>query len=425
MTITGTHPRRMYYGWIIMILCMVTLMLDVGTTTNAYPLYVLSISDAYGLSRASANTGMILMNAGSAMAALVVGRLLDRYSPRAVMGVSAVVLGVCLLTLSFSHSLLLSAVVISFPVGFAMAGIGSLTAPTLVARWFVVHRGRAMAIVMMGNSLGTIFMVPPLAWLIVRVGWRASLIAIAVLVMTIILAALPFIRNWPGPGDQETEHPPVEEELQAGNIAEAVPLNARQLFASPRFWAVGLSTAVAMAVFQGTLVSLVPIGRGIGLSMTTSASLLSILGVAAIAAKIVVAFAGDRFNRVLMLAGAYILMSLSSVVFLFAQTYPVMLTACVMLGVAAGVTMPLYLALLADQFGTKAFGSANGNITFLISVAGACALRFSGEVFDRTGAYSLMFVTYAVLAVAAAILVGSIGKKAPMIHLGAVPAVTD
>ncbi len=413
-------PDRIYYGWIMVPLCMITLMLVVGTTSNAYPLYVLPLSHDYGLSRASANTGMILMNAGSAVSALIVGPLLDRFPVRAIMGISALILGASLIILGLSHNLWVSAAVLALPVGFAMSGIGTLTAPALVARWFTVHRGRAMAILMMGNSLGTILMVPPHAWLIDRLGWRETLVAMGVGVVVLIFALLPFVRSMPGADDREIAGRATAVELPAGEIATPqTHLTSRQLLANPRFWAIAFSTGIGMGVFMGILVSTVPLGRGFGLSNTVAASLISVMGMTAIVAKIGIAFIGDRFDRAYLLAGAYSLMAVASMSFLFAQTYPTLLVSCTLLGIATGVAMPLYLTLLVDQFGPRSFGSATGYITFMISVLGACAYRFSGEVFDRTGNYRLMFVTFIFLSMLAAVLVLSVRRRAADIADGA------
>ena len=382
-----------YYGWIMVAICMFTLMLMVGTTMSAFGLYVLPVSEDFGLSRATMNTGLILMNAGAAVAALLVGRLLDRYSARLIMGVSGLILAVSLIALGLSDDIWLSAAMISFPVGFAMSGIGTLTGPALVARWFTVHRGKAMALTMIGMSLGSILIVPPVALLIEALGWRMSLVTLGCVVGVLISALMPLVRNAPGPDDQEPGTVAPVAGPAAGD-ASLPPLATRQLLAQPRFWAILGGVALPMAVFQGILVSLVPMGLAIGLSTTVAASLISVIGMAGITGKLIVTWASDRFERPVLLAVLFTLIAASSSGLLFAGTYPLLLGCCVLLGLGTGGTMPVYLALLADQFGTRSFGTANGNITFGMAIAGACAVRYSGEVFDRTQSYDVMFYSF-------------------------------
>ena len=47
-----------------------------------------------------------------------------------------------------------------------IACVGHLAMTTVVARWFEAQRGRAMAIAMMGMSLGTVVMAPTIGLLI-------------------------------------------------------------------------------------------------------------------------------------------------------------------------------------------------------------------------------------------------------------------
>lgn len=407
MAESAKRTGPVYYGWIMVAICMFTLMLTVGTTVNAFALYVVPVSEEFGLSRATMNTGMILLSAGSAISALTLGPLLDRYSIRLIMGLSGLTLAACLIAFGLSQNILLSAILISLPVGAAMKGMGMLTAPALVARWFVIHRGKAMAITMMGMSLGTVFIVPFIAWLIETVGWRHSLIVLGGVVGTVMIAILPFVRGVPGADDHETSQSDDQMQRRKPSTldADAKPWSAVGLFRTSRFWAVAAAIALAMAVFQGVLVSLVPIALDLGFSTTLAASLMSAMGISGIAGKFGVAWIADRFARPLILAILFAGIATANAMLLFADSYASLIVSCGLLGLAAGGTMPVFLALLADQFGANSLGTANGNATFVIALTSAVNIRISGEVFDRTGDYDVMFYANIVAAVLAVFLI--------------------
>ncbi|MDR2858556.1 MAG: MFS transporter [Novosphingobium sp.] len=403
MATKGRAGGGIYYGWVMVAISMFALMLTTGSTMNAFSLYVLPASQDLGLSRAGMNTGLILMNAGSAIASLLLGRLIDRYPARLIMGISACALGGSLVVLGLSHNLWLSAVMLMLPVGLGMTGIGNLTSPALVARWFTVHRGRALAITMMGMSAATIFMAPPIAWLVDTIGWRRSLIATGVIVAGFVMLVLPFVRSEPGPDDRETgSMPGVAQAAAAGSAGGEVVFTQRQLLAQPRFWTIGASTAITQAIFVALMVSLVPIGREIGFSTTRAASLISAIGIAAVSGKFLVAAFADRIDRSLALTALYLLMPLACTVLLFAHTYPLLVFACGLIGLASGATMPLYMALLADRFGARSLGSGNGMIMFGMAVIGAISVRYAGEIYDRTGGYDIMFYSFIALGLVAA-----------------------
>ncbi|HEX8056228.1 MAG TPA: MFS transporter [Novosphingobium sp.] len=392
-----------YYGWYIVAMSFVALLMTTGTTMNAFGLYVLPASQEFGLSRASMNTGLILMNAGSAIAALVLGRLIDRYPARLIMGLSGLALGGSLIMLGLSHSLWLSALVLLLPTGFGMAGVGNLTSPTLVARWFAARRGRALAITMMGMSAATILVAPPVAMLIDRLGWRTSLIVLGTIVITVVTLLLPMARNAPGPDDHETAGATLAKSGTDTNPEVGdIQLSQQQLLAQPRFWAIGLSTAITQAIFQALIVSLIPIAHGIGFSTTMAAGLISALGLAGISGKVLVATFADRIDRALALTVLYALMPVACLVMHFAHGYSMLVLASALMGLASGATMPLYLALLADRFGARSLGSANGMVMFGIAVIGALAVRYAGEVYDRTGGYDIMFYSFIGLGLVAA-----------------------
>ena len=408
--------QGVYYGWYIVAMSFVALMLTTGTTMNAFGLYVLPASQEFGLSRASMNTGLILMNAGSAIAALVLGRLIDRYPARLIMGLSGLALGGSLITLGLSHHLWLSALVLLLPTGFGMAGVGNLTSPTLVARWFTARRGRALAITMMGMSAATILVAPPVAMLIDWLGWRPSLVVLGTILVSVITLLLPLVRNAPGPDEHEmTGEAPAKSDTHVSPEVGDIQLSQQQLLTEPRFWAIGLSTATTQAIFQALIVSLIPIAHEIGFSTTMAAGLISALGLAGITGKVLVATFADRIDRTLALTALYSLMPLACLVMHFAHAYSMLILASLLMGLASGATMPLYLALLADRFGARSLGSANGMVMFGMAVIGALAVRYAGEVYDRTGGYDVMFYSFIGLGSVAAGLMfatrsGSVGS---------------
>lgn len=403
---TPTKPAAgIYYGWYVVAAAMISLMLAVGSTMHAFGLYVLPVSGEFRLSRAGANTGLILLNTGAAIAALFVGRIIDRFPARLVMACGGAVLSICLIALGLSRSLWVSGAILALPLGFALASAGTMTAPLLVSRWFTRRRARAMAITMMGLSAGTIAVVPATAYLIDAIGWRLSLISVGVICGIVLLAIPLALRDVPRPGEIEE---PSAQHKSADPLASVPKLSSIAILSQPRFWCIALSSAVGTSALQAFVLSLVPAAVDGGSSPTLAAGFISALGGAGIAGKLLVATSGDRFERRYVLAGIFTLVSLSGAVLLSSRAYEAFLCASLLAGVAAGASIPLVLALIADEFGAENFGSVNGFATFITAISGAAAVRLSGEVFDRTGSYSGFFAAQIVLGLlAASLMLGS------------------
>lgn len=108
-----------------------------------------------------------------------VGIMLDRYGPRILLTISALVCMVGCLLFGSAESLLMAKIGrFAMGLGSAFAIIGCMK---LAANWFPPQRfGLISGITVTIGMLGAIAGQTPLAWLIALVGWRASVIILAV-----------------------------------------------------------------------------------------------------------------------------------------------------------------------------------------------------------------------------------------------------
>ena len=178
---------RIYYGWYVVGVAMVTYMLLIGISVSAFGAFVVPVSRDLHLSRADANSGLILMNLGAACLAPLVGRALDRLPLKLVLMAAVTCFAAALVGLGLSKSLLLSAGLLLLPLAVGVSGAGTLGMTVLMARWFEAQRGRAIALGMVGMSLGGVIAPLVAGGLIERVGWRATLVILGCATATILL----------------------------------------------------------------------------------------------------------------------------------------------------------------------------------------------------------------------------------------------
>jgi MFS family permease len=384
---------RMDHAWVMVAISVVLLVLAVGTTTYAFGLFVLPVSNEFGLSRANVNTGLIVLNVGIAAFSPFVGRWLDHSSIRLVLGLSGLAFVVGFVVLALSRNLWLSAAMLAGPVALGVVGVGTLTTTTLVARWFTAHRARAMAIAAIGISLGSIVVVPPVGLLIVALGWRETLIVEAVVLGVIIALVLPFVHNPPSETrNRETANPNV------GGFMAATPTAGPKLLRSPVFWMLAGSLGLVFGVLQTIVVSLIPHAQESGLPIARAASLISIYGAMALAGKVALAWIGDRIDRTLLLSALFAMVSLVSAALTMGASYPALVACSAILGGAGGAMTPAFTALLADRFGAASIGTAYGTASTILAIVSAACIRAGGELYDRGGDYGIMFIAFAILA---------------------------
>lgn len=408
------HP---YYGWYVVAYAVVAQMIVIGTTLSSFGLYVVPVSQAYDLSRADMNTVLVMTNLGGAILSPAVGWVIDRYPIRRLLIIGAVLGGISMMAIGLVASVAVSALIIAL---FMTTGDALATRPgsALIVRWFRAHRGRALALGAFGLSLGSIVGAPTVGFLIQTFGWRASLMISGLMVTAVVLIPALVLRMKPSLQEMAREGiDPDEAGVAAGSAANR-PLSIGYLLRMPQFWCIGLAIALPMAVSQAVLVAMVPMAVQHGVPTAMAATLVSASGLMAIASKIVLSVFADRINRSLLLAGVFLIAAVENVILFVAAAeapYPVLLGCAVIQGLSSGLLMPVWTALVAERFGARSYATVFGLMYPIILVMCAVSVRFSGEVFDRTGGYQAAFATFVGLEILAAVLMFSVRFTRPVI----------
>lgn len=395
----------MRYGWFIVALAFVIYMTVVGSTFTAFGLFVLPVSQEFQLSRADTNTALIFLNIGQAALAPFVGLLLDRMRLKAMMAISAILFGLSLAALGLSHSLWLSAFVLTVPLAASCLGVAMIALPVLIARWFDERRGTAMVLAATGLSIGAVVVTPAVGWLIELYGWRSTLLIVGTVAGSLMLALILLVRDAPADAGSSMHSPAASQAVGASQTG--------QLLRMPAFWLIGVSTALATGISQAVVITIVPIAIEAGSTPLHAAGLISVVGIAAISAKLLLSMFADRVDRAWVLTGLIVSGVALNVALLASHAEAVLMGAAALLGITSGVMMPFLHTLLADRFGLKLFGTVQGLSMFLVSIAGAASVRVAGEVFDRTGGYDLLFQIFIVGEVLALAMMLRVALKKP------------
>ena len=413
---------KIYYGWYMVAIAVVAQMLLYGLVFACFGLFVLPVSGDFGLSRAEMNSALVLLTIGAGLTAPIVGTLLDRLSLRLVLTASMACLCACLVLLAMFRSLWLGAFIMFLPLPFAVQAAGVLSMNVLLVRWFKRFRSRAIALGMLGLSLGGIVVPPLVAASIEYQGWRQTLLLASAILFLVLVPLFLFVRDRPGEADVESAEVDRIGDIQP--VAQSGQSNIRAILAAPAFWVIAISAGLATAVMQGTQVSLVPMAIATGLSTIQSAALLSAFGGGVLAGMFLAAYIGDRVDRITMLCGFYILLASMNAALLVTQSYAGLIAISAGLGLAGAAT-PIYQALAADLFGADAFGKVRGLLTPIIALLTAMSVRFGGEIYDRTGGYEIMLYIFVAVSILSAVLIRAvhpIGGRRAGLHPSASPS---
>ena len=399
-------PVLPYRGWWVLLAGYACTMVAIGSTTYTFGLFVAPMSEAFGLSRADANTGFIMLLLGMAVWSPVAGRLLDRLPARLVMGAGALGFAGGFLVMARADVPWVLAVAIFGPVAFGTVACGALAANTLTSRWFARRRGRAMGLLATATSAGG-FVVPPLvATSLEMLGWRDTLAIVGMVAAAVMLAVVALlVRDRPEAVGLQLDGGEGGGPGAGGAAAAGREWRLRELLTNADFWLIGLGAGLLFGADQALLASIVPFGEDAGLSTQQAALLVSCLTVSAIVGKLVIGALADRVDKrwLFVAVAACHLVFLS--VLLWSPGHVVLVVACATAGLAVGGAYPLWMTLLADSFGPRSFGSVAGFMSLIVMPLSVFSVRFIGEVFDRTGSYDPAFWTFIGFACVAALLV--------------------
>ena len=400
--------KGFYRGWFIVALAMLASTLILGTTAIGFGAFVKPVSDDLGVSRATVSTGYILITLGMAVLAPIVGRLTTRLPIRLLMILSAILTGGSLIGVGLSENLMIDAVLIGGPIAFGFAAGGNLLGFTLIARWFEKRRGRAMAIGAIGQGLGGLLVLPPLAFAIQTYGWRSALIIAGAIVAVVLTLATLLVTEHPAPGEMEAAGEKVDAPVGAAPAADTgEQWTMGKLLASGNFWLIGTAGAMLFAVAQVLGTSIVPFGQEKGLTLIQATTLVSAMTIISLLAKLVLATFADKIDQIWLMIGGTIVLGAVMTGLTMVVGYGPLLAVSVVGGLCNGIFFPLFSMIFANYFGARAYGTALGLVTPVISIVAAALVRYANVTYDKAGSYDPAFLS----------MVGALGVSAVLLFV--------
>jgi MFS family permease len=373
----------------------VALFSVVGLALYGLPLYYDFMVREFGWSRT-------VVTSGNALSKLVVGPLfgfaagwtVDRFGPRRLMMAGIVMAGGALVGLGAASALWMFYVFYLFnAIGYVCGG--PLPNQVLLSNWFDRARGRAMGIAYLGIGVGGAI-VPWIAhWLTDRVGWRASLQIVGLLIVALALPFAYFVRERP-PDDRAVRAP------AAG--APLPPLGA--VLRTPAFYALAAGSMCSIAAVGGTNQHLkLFLGLDRGYSQGDAAAIISLVLACSIVGRLLMGWLADRLPRKHVMLLIYLLIVTSIPMLLVGSSPRAMTLFAIVFGLGLGGEYLIIPLVAAELFGLEVLGRVLGIVLTADGVAEATAPMLVGYLRDVSGTYDsgLLALVIAALVGAAAV----------------------
>ena len=385
--------ERLFYGWIIVATLFVVNFVTQCAGTLNMGLFVIPMCTELGISRGLFGWLSTSRALSGSVSGFFLGRILDRFGPRILIALSALITGLCLFGMGAAtqvYHLFLSFSLIGF-AGLVSAGGGFLTGVS-VAKWFVRRRPMALALVTLGLGLGSVTFLPVTQFFIDGFGWRRTWFFMAIIFMAVIIpSALVFLRRQPEDmgllpdGDPVT----VAETESAGSLSVDEPVwSMPEALRTRAFWL--LTASMLMSSFgMGGSLHRIPYWVELGFEPRIVSFCFS---ADAIGATVMIIFSGfllNRFPARFVLAGAFASFAVAFSLMLVASTTLHLVISTVLFGLGVGTNMVCQTFLWASYYGRVFLGTIRGVTVAPVLLGVALGTPTVGYIYDFTGSYNL------------------------------------
>ena len=397
------HPTK-FYGWFVVGACFATTF-TLGEAMWTFGIFFKPLENEFGWSRAVVSSGYTVFLIGYAISAITTGRLADRYNPRPILFVSALLAGISTSLCSQVHA------ISQLRIFLFIAGLGggaTFAVPTsVVQRWFYQKRnaGLALGIVVAGVGMGALAFAPLINYLILSYGWRSTYLIAGILYLLIIAVSSLVIK--PSPVKPKTISP--DQGALPNSVSIPMWTTAKAL-TTPSFIGVAFVTATVILAFQVLMVHLVPHATDAGISPTVSAAALGLLGGLSVPGRIMSGFMADRIRWQITLALSCFGMALSLLWLLFLKEAWMLYCFVSFYGLCHGLRVPANVGILGDFFGMHSLGELIGIVSATGMIIAAFVPYIVGFVFDTIGSYSIALIIVMVLLLSSGIAACSMKK---------------
>jgi len=395
-------PGSIFYGWIVVAVAFVTMGIGVNART-VFSLLFPPILDEFswprGLTAGAFSFGFL----ASGILGPILGRLIDRRGPRAVMLLGVVMVGAGLglaplVTAPWHLYLTLGVLVAGGTVCLGYTGHA-----LFLPNWFVRRRGLAIGIAFSGVGVGSIVILPWMQRLIEGFGWRTACLAMAALVVVVLAPLNLLTRRRP---EDLGLLPDGDRALEAGARAGRHPANVvdhawasvdwtlARAMRTARFWWVSIGFFGGLWAWYAVQVHQTKYLIEIGFAPGVAAYALGFVGFTGIVGQIALGHLSDRIGRewVWTLACAGFVISYALLLMMREQPTAALLYLMVAAQGALGYGLAsVFGAIPAEIFQGRHYGMIFGTLSLTSIIGGATGPWLAGALHDHTGDYVLAF----------------------------------
>ena len=407
--------KKIYRGWYIVTAIFFANWMGAGIGVPIYGLFYVPIRSSLSLTNLMLSLPPVIRNLTTHFMGPIVGPLVDKFGPRYLMTMGAIIAGFSTFLMSTADSFWEIILYFSIIGASGHACLSHIVTNTTLARWFIKKRGRATGIATTGINVGEAIMAPVIQLLITYVGWRKTWQFMAI-VPWLIIAPTSFLFMRRSPEDLGLKPDGDSDQIVDKQNFTKSPQDMEEIwtpkdaFKTTSLWALVFSTNLAAIAVIGVVLHQIPFMIDQGLSPGIAALSLTTYAIFAIPSKLIWGFLAEKVAIKYLTSASLLGSAIGLLILIQASTIKGVLLFGVIYGLTRGAWAVVQSLIWADYFGRAFLGSIRGFVSPIQGLSAIFGPLFAGWLRDTTNSYQIPFYTFVVLYVISGIIILIIPK---------------
>lgn len=411
-----------YYGWVIVGASGTVIFGRMAPNITTLTVFIYPMSEELGWSRTVISGAVSAGALAAVVFSPVVGWAIDRYGTRPVMVISMVVLGLSMTSLAWAT------VPFTFYLAYSTARVvfhtaAPIGASTVVSRWFIRKRGRAIGIVFLFGAIGGLVFTMQSALFIDHFGTKVAWLSLGLLVLGVsVIPVLLLVAERPediglmpdGRMPDEVPVPasslPVQEQIpRTVQVQTGVPVDdSWSLGGAMRtrsFWVLFFMGMAMFCVNTGTNVHIGAYYRDQGLTLTLAAVAISFSWLVSAFGSVVWGWVLEKIEARYAYSLLLLILGISTLYLLTVDSAAGAFGAAALIGSVSAGSQVIPTIMYADYYGRNSMGKIRGISETGVLIGQSTGPLLAGVVFDLNGSYSFVFLVFGGIAITCGLIV--------------------
>jgi MFS family permease len=281
-----------------------------------------------------------------------------------------------------------------------------VSAMTTVSNWFILKRGRALAITTMGAAISALVVIPFTQFFVINISWQAAWVMLGL--MTWILLALPsaiFIRRRPEDMGLLPDGGLIEEFSQKKkkktDVGKTVELSGievnwttKEAMQTRAFWFVLVSQILTTFGVMGVWLHMIASFTDQGISPGQAALAMGSISITSIPSRVAWGLIAEKYDLRLCTIVSYIGLATSFIIIMIADTFLIAISGILLNGLFFGGVIVLHTMVWPEYYGRLSLGSIQGYAELFRVIGFAGGPLLAGIIYDLTGSYYTVFTSF-------------------------------